>query len=462
MRKMSRTMVVLFAIMLLSAFVMASDPATTATVFVPGFNPNGSSKQGVFGTPTRDKAVKKASILLGVPEGTEFPLATNQIVGTDYYGDQAPDYYTEKDLAELKAVGRGTPRYALITAKFIRNLFDTTKIQHVNVCGASFGALISRYMIEHDLEGLASSKKIVSWLTVEGALTGAYPANLTADPDLKKFLIEELGLDIIDPLTMHYDWVEKNINKPRDETSSPFFKDILIAHQISTKDDLAGGLMSYVSEMPNDGLLLVRDMAFRDVAPESRFHDRMPMVVYTDNNHAEARKDDIVVANLVTFIRGTKRVTIRLIQGRAIDFDEDEFFYGPAEIVFQATINSPFVQKNWKFAKPIGLANRERHTSPVVPFRKGSKSKSLETVLFDWMVNPEEKSLELTLKAEEIDWDEMYKIQEDEHNPYEDLGSTTISIPVDGKGSQRYQVKTDKWELELEVEIYDYKGLRSK
>jgi len=50
----------------------------------------------------------------------------------------------------------------------------------------------------------------------------------------------------------------------------------------------------------------------------------------------------------------------------------------------------------------------------------------------------------------------MFKINEDPFNPFEDLGKTTVEIPVEIPGVETYHVKTDKWEVWLEVDIYDY------
>ncbi|BBM84714.1 hypothetical protein [Candidatus Uabimicrobium amorphum] len=428
----------------------------TFSVILNGFNPNGSTKQGTFGIAEKEKLIVKAAKVLGVPDGFDDPYAKNQIVQVAYYGDTPPKYYTEEDIKEIEAAGKGTPRYALIAAKFIKRRLELTKASGVNLGGGSYGALIGRYLIENNLENLAAEGKIKKWLTLEGVVCGAWAAGLAADEDIRKFVEEVLELDISDPKTMHHQWVNENIHNPHTATDCEYFKDILIGHYISSNDKLNEQLLTLATNRPNDGVLLVDDMYLHDVAPQSRFRGRMPAKVIGNTTHLSASKDDIFLQNIVSFVRGTRRVTIKLLQGKASQFDEDEYWYGDAEVVFQAKVFSPYIKEKWNVEKEIALVNRENHTAKVIKFGKNRNSKAIESTLFDWFVNPEEKSLKLELWAEEVDWDDMYKIEEDIMNPYEDLGKTQIEIPLDFRGKKLFQAKSEKWGVSIVVEIDDY------
>lgn len=449
--------VTIFALCFLSiALVWADNPKeTTISVVAGGFNPSGSIKTGTFGIPDDQELVRKAAQLLGIPYGIDHPYAPNQIVQVEYYGKEPPKYYQSKDMTEIEAAGKGTPRYALICAKFVRHLMATTGATHVNLAGGSYGALITRYIIEKDLEGLASSGAIVRWLPLEGALAGAYPANLTTDKEIREFAIKVLGLEISDPLTMHYPWVTENVNDPRYATKCPYFKNILIGNHISSNDDLNMQALSLAANKPNDGVLLIEDQTLADVHPDCRFHNRLPLVVRTNTTHMSAKKDDTFMLNIVNFMAGSKRVTINMLRGKAIRFQEDEFFFGKGEVVFQGQVFSPLATTKWNIAKEIAVSNRLFHTSPVVKFQAG-ETKPIAACLYDWMVHPEEKSLKLKLWAEEVDWDEMYQIHENILDPYQDMGSAEMEIAVEQSGTRTYTAITPNWELTIEVEIYDY------
>ena len=426
------------------------------SVILNGFDPKGSTKNGTFGIAQKENLIVKVAKLIGVPDGFDDAYAPNQIVQVAYYGDTPPKYYTEKDIKEIEAAGKGTPRYALVAAKFIKRRLELTKASSVNLAGGSYGALIGRYLIEHDLENLASQGKIKKWLTLEGVVCGTWVAGLAENEEIRKFVEEVLKLDISDPKTMNYGWVNENIYNPHTETNCKYFKDILIGHYVSSSDKLNEQLLTLASNKPNDGVLLIEDMYLHNIPKEYRFRNRMPAKIIGNTTHLSASKDDIFLQNIASFVKGTKRVTIKMLQGKASQFDEDENWYGDAEIAFQAKVFSPYSAKKWNVTKEIGLITRLNHTAKIIKFDKSRKSKTVDSVLFDWFVHPEEKSLKVELWAEEIDWDDMYGIEEDFMNPYEDLGKTTIEIPLNHRGKKLFQVKSAKWNVSLIVQIDDY------
>src|SRR5262245_53900587 len=113
-------MVVLLHFLLPSVAAGSHDPRTTITIFIPGFQPDGASHQGVFGDDVPEPLLEEIAALVGLPTINDPLNATipNVVTSTSYYGDTAPSYYTAQDQAELDAVtaewGGGVPRYALI------------------------------------------------------------------------------------------------------------------------------------------------------------------------------------------------------------------------------------------------------------------------------------------------------------------------------------------------------------
>src|SRR5262245_26954548 len=155
---------------------------TAATVFVGGFLADGAGRHGVFGVDGSEAILDSIATLVGAPVAHGEPALTpNAAAAMIYYGDTAPSYYTAQDNADLARVttqwGGGVPRYALIVAKYVREMQRRSGAAQVNIVSGSFGSLIVRWMIENDLEALASSGTIARWLSIEGLLAGNWAAS---------------------------------------------------------------------------------------------------------------------------------------------------------------------------------------------------------------------------------------------------------------------------------------------
>src|SRR5262249_61513039 len=120
--------------------------------------------------------------LVGAPVANgEQRLVPNVAATMGYYGDTPPPYYGPSDVDELAQVtarwGGGIPRYALIVAKYARELMRRSGARQVNLVSASLGSLIVRWLIEKDVGGLASGGSIARWLSIEGLLAGNWAAS---------------------------------------------------------------------------------------------------------------------------------------------------------------------------------------------------------------------------------------------------------------------------------------------
>lgn len=118
-------------------------PSQVPTVVVRGFDQSGASRTGMFGVDLHNDAATDLAATLGLPTSDVSPFARNQVAYTDYYGTQYPPYYNQQDIDELTSVtaayGGGVPRYALIIAKFVREVMARTGAKQVNLLRQALG-----------------------------------------------------------------------------------------------------------------------------------------------------------------------------------------------------------------------------------------------------------------------------------------------------------------------------------
>ncbi|HNF99895.1 MAG TPA: hypothetical protein PK493_21540, partial [Pseudomonadota bacterium] len=235
-----------------------------------------------------------------MPHGSTSPTAQNQIIGTEYYGKVFPSYYTAADVAEVSAL-KGIPRYATIVGKYARYVMQRSGAEGVNLTCHSMGCLISRYLIENDVAGLASEGKIRRWVSFAGVVAGAKLADLDRGKWLDP-LASLLGYDLIDVEHMSYDWVQKNAaiyDGKRLDGNNPLFGNILVHHILSTnpKIDTALGIplldVLGSSAVPNDGIVLDDEMYLHDQQPSARWTTPSGTELPVSQSHHFAHHFDI-------------------------------------------------------------------------------------------------------------------------------------------------------------------------
>ena len=173
-----------FALTLIAILALATagsavnfNPNTTCIVYIHGFDMSGWDQPGVYGDDMWDDDLNMFANLVGQPTWLADPDAPNQIAATTYYGTTPPAWYTSQDIADVNAMPNYVPKYAMRSAKYIKRVIDRSPgCTGAVVLGGSFGAEITRYMIEHDLCGLASQQKICKWATAVGVVTGNWAA----------------------------------------------------------------------------------------------------------------------------------------------------------------------------------------------------------------------------------------------------------------------------------------------
>jgi hypothetical protein len=438
----------------------AQDPNRTATMFVGGFNANGAGSHGVFGVDGHEALLDSIAALVSLPVAHgEATLPPNAAADMLYYGDTPPPYYTAADVAQLDQVtaqwGGGVPRYALIVAKYARELMLRTGAPQVNIVSGSFGSLIVRWLIENNLESLASSGAIARWLSAEGLLAG----NWAASHDHAADLLGLVGPLPVDVDHMNYEWVTAHIHSPRTEADNPLYARILMGELASTNDDYENGLLSGFmladrAWQPNDGLQAVADALFQNVTARSQYLGLPPMRGLLRRNHLDIKHDRGGWADVATFLTQRRRVAIVMTDVTLKDISEPLFLL-PAEVVLESRVRSPAVAARWGITEPLTVREKEGGVAPLRLFNRSGEHQHFTEPLYDGLVLPEETQLQLDLHAEEIDYDWRYGVFETVAKPYYDelgLGSITVSTQASGT----YTFDAPRWNCTVAVLTYDY------
>ena len=463
----SRVAATLLAVALAAVCVLparAQDPNQTATIFVGGFASRGASRQGVFGVDGSEALLDSIAALVGAPVGHgETSLPPNVAADMVYYGDTPPPYYTAADVVELAQVtaqwGGGVPRYALIVAKYARELMRRSGARQFSLVSGSFGSLIVRWMIEKDVGALASSGTIARWLSVEGLLAGNWAASRDHLVDL---------VDVVQPFPvdvdhMKYDWVSANLHAPRDEVDSPFYAGILMGSLASTDDDYLNGALTnlMVAEhdwQPNDGLQRVSDALFRRVTARSQYLGLPPMLGLLRNSHLDIKYNRGGRADVATFLTQRRRMTMVMTDATLKNISEPTapfWDWRPAEVVLESRVSSPAVAARWGINEPLTVCEKEGGVAPLRLFNSAGEHQHFTELLYDGMVLPEETELRLELHAEEVDYDWRYNVFETVSRPYyDDLGSGAIMVSTLAPGT--YTFDAPGWSCVVAVQTFDY------
>jgi len=444
--------------------VRAQDPAFTATVYVQGFEYSGADRHGTYGEDLPDTLLDKVATLAGLVVAGGQPALPPRVVGmTSYYGDRSPGYYSAADLSEIDTAtaewGGGVPRYALIIAKYARELMRRSGAKQVNFVSASFGSLIVRWLIEKDVGALASRGLIARWATVEGVLAG----NWAASREQLVGYLDFLAPVPVDVEHMQYDWVSSHLHDPRRVADSPNYAGILIGQLGSTDDDYNNGalssLMRSVGEwQPNDGVQALSDALFEDVTARSRLAGRPPTLSLFRNDHFGIKDARGAWASLATFLTQRRRVTVTMTSARVDDLLEpDDWWWDwrPAEVVFESRVYSPAVASRWGVLDAICTREKEGAVAPLRRYSRNGETQAFQHVVFDDLVLDEESELRLVLRAEEIDYDWRYGVLETVQQPYyDDLGSGGLSVSTRESGT--YTFAAGLWSCTLSVAVFDY------
>ncbi len=410
-------------------------------LYVHGYAQHGYQRRGVYGNDNYDKVINNLLDLSAFATTSNYDENSKYIVAiTPYYGDTPPSYYTPKDIEEVEAL-EGIPRYALIIAKFARYMKEKTKAKTIYIVSASMGSLVTRYLIEKDLEHLSSTKSISRWISLEGVIKGNIAAS---DKGLLRFAKGAGFFKSSAPEVkqMHYSWIKEHLNP-----NSPYYKDIKIAFESSTDDHLNNQAITLLKRVANDGVQAVRDTYSEGDYPH----------IYLHETHTSIDDNLAAWADVISFLSSRKRVKLTLLNAKLDDLHEDRLFYGsilPAEIAFSSKVYSPAISQKWGIDRAIDKRALKSWYLPIFKYRDSGVSKEIDYTLFDGLVLSDEKSLRVLITPYEIDFLNLYKIREiTGHGSYESLSTAVATIPLkDGI----YPIESDEWRGEIKVEISEY------
>ncbi len=415
----------------------------TVTIYIHGYSKSGYKKDGVYGDDNYDEILDTIAEMTGFHTTSDYDKDTKNIIAiTPYYGNIPPAYYTPKDIQDIADIGAGIPRYALIVAKYAKHIMTKTDADKVNFLSVSMGSLVTRYLIEKDLEQLASQKKISRWLSLEGVIQG----NIAASAGNLLSLVDNFEKQSIDVTHMSYDWIDEHL-----DSNSPNYHDIQIGFESSTKDNASKGLLSWWMRsnqhfQANDGVQVAKDTFFKGDYAHTFFHE----------NHYSLADNQAAWGYAATFLTSKKRVHITLLDATLSDLHENNLIFNtsikPAEIVFESTVHSPLAMQKWGFIEPISQRLLKGKYLPLHAYHDSNTKQTLNQTLFDSYILEDEKELSLNITPYELDREPDYGVREiTGHGDNESLGTATIMIEVkDGI----YPLQGEDWSGQVKVEVF--------
>ncbi len=432
-------------------------PATQLTLYIHGFDKNGYKQIGVYGDSYDDAAIQKFRELSAY-QSSDSNAPINKLEATSYYGDTSPLYYTDQDTQDINNIttqwNGGIPRYAMIVAKYAKHLMQQENVDQINIVSGSMGSLVTRWMIEKDVEGLASNKKISKWYSLEGVIAGNYVAG-------KKDIIDKFydDLDSIDILHMSPKWIENNLHSPASEADSPYYKHILLGQEASTDDDLNNGALSNFLFLngqfsANDGTQRVKDSHFTSITEQARYNNLPPTLTLIHKHHLNIKEHTGAWASVATFLNAKKRITITLLDAQVDNIHEKIRWYNrKAEIIFASKVYSPQTQLIWGTTDAISERTRSGATLPVHKYKKNGEKRILNQLVFDQFVPADETKLHINFTVEEVDYGPKYGVYEARNNHYNLIDDMSLHVPlINGV----YPYTSNDWNFRLKIEVNEY------
>ncbi len=432
----------------------------TVTIYVHGFKNDGYYRDDIYGNIYSSDFTKKLSEYTKDPTLDNYNKDnySNIITGVEYYGNRPPNYYTEKDIEDINSSINGIPRYALIVAKYAKFVLKETGAEKINIISASMGSLITRYMIEKNIENLALDKKIEKWISTEGVIRGNYVASKLKNIESSaiKNVVDAFFAKSPETQQMKYEWIEANLTMERDTMKSPYYKDILVGQISLTDADKDDGLgLKYILPthggfQPNDGFQLVKDTYFGKIEN----YIQVPSHTLIHIDHVSINDSSSVYATISANLEAKRRVRVTLIDATVNRLHEriTPTINENAEIVFANNIYSPKAKERWGIDNAISERVYNGGTLPIHHYKKKGQKKEFEQILFDDFVLEDENRLQVEIEAFEIDRSTKYNINEVSTSSKETLSKSQIFIDlVNGV----YNIVSDEWSGHIKVEVLE-------
>ncbi len=446
-----------------------ANPATTVTVEVHGWKGFDSAfpPDEVYGRDRSGSHISDTIRLIGnLPDGLQNPTAPQQVLGTRYYGTIPPAYYTDSDIQEVEAL-EGIPRYALIVAKHAHHVMERSGATNVNFVCHSMGGLVTRYLMEHDLEALVSQGKVARWVTLAGLIPGASLARLFGGIIVEA--AEEYGINVIDIEHMMPSWVNENVacDGNGEEGNSPIFGGIYIHHVIADAyllEEYSLPLLDLINPgfLPNDAVLFTAEQHFHGQAPEARFPAASGELLeasrsYHEADHFAIRDSLGAHAAAAAALLGSRRVRVTLTEMTLLNdeekddiFDFGEHGFPPAEIVAESEVSWPYLE-SLGIQEFVGERDRNNRVVPVTEMFEGDTAGNLGLVLYDSPVLDEVDEFILKLRMREVDWYPTEDVLEYIFDVDDSMGTAVLTLPVE---AQTFQLNLPSVVVKLNVAVY--------
>ena len=437
----------------------ADDPEATLTVWLHGFYNKSADemRRMVYGKDRGCGGLLRDLRDFGVqrpcsdePGGA---LRPDQMTSVEYYGGTPASWMTPADVAEIERFSYDSPdaihRYALVAARFIRWKMAATGARQVQIACHSMGCYVTRYLLENDLDGLASEGKVVRWFTSAGVIAGARLARLYDNPSVQN-VASAVGLMLSDFVVLNPDFVQERAaawDHRLWEGNSPLLRGIRIHHLGGTDPFLREALniplldLNNPGDEPNDGIMYTEDEYFhRQGSPGG--------VTLSSGRHVEAshslvREYHMQVPETRTaammaaaHLFHHRRVTVRLAEVLIRkDRESHSLFDGehgsaPAEVTWAVEVRyNPYVQTT--FGEDI-LAHEDRPEHRTAPLwtQKANTTVRPEKVVFERPVFDGMEELRLDFQLLEADWYPRYNVKEWQFDIHQALVAWRGQMPI--------------------------------
>lgn len=416
-----------------------------------------------------DREVYKCSSDTG---GSDSP---KQFSKMEYFGDTPADWLTEEQIAEVEQYPLFTDqilhRYALISAMFIRHKLTVSGATHVNIFCHSYGCLLTRYIIENNLENLSAENRIVRWHAASGVLAGARLARLYDNPGVQD-IANLIGLTQADFVVMNPDFVADHAaswDHKVYELNNPLFKGILVNHQTACDPRIAQAIniqlldLNNPGDEPNDGIMYSWDTFFHEQAYENRFivksGERIkPTVSYVYVDHMAVPDTDANIALGAAALFHKRKVFIKVKEVHLIDDMETGGWGGgvpPAEILVQSKVRfNPYLQDS--FGKNILIHDTQyAYRTPAMFTMYEGAVYQPDLPVFEGPVFDQMEELSLNMSLLEVDYFKRENVLElplglgDLH---EEIISFTGQVPLE---DHEFEVENARAKMTLEVKVLE-------
>lgn len=456
------------------------DPAVTMTVHVHGFSVVGEAdfEAQVYGR-TKGPGDIGGGVLAfapGIPDGEVEPEAPNQLISVGYYGAVPADWLTPEQIAEVEALDHRTTdalrRYALIVGHFIRHRMALSGARHVNLLCHSMGCHVSRYLIEHDINRLASENVIVRWSTVAGVVAGARLAKLFDNPQVRQWA-EALNLNTSDFVHMHPDHVmdvsARWDHRPH-EANNPLFRGIAI-HHLGATDPRVAATANLVrlldlrnpADEPNDGIVHTADEHFHDQAEAVRFpttdgRTLRPTLTTLHFDHELVKEDPGtgIIHAAALFHRRKVLISLREVElfndlerDDGLDFENEG--PPPAELAAEVAVRfDPYVRDTYGVEANVHHQLIEHRAPEVVRLAQGEVV-DVNLPLFAGPVFDDMQALFLDLELLEVDNYNRFGVQESLFDPHERLALFRDQVAL---ADQEILIENEMLRAVVQVEVF--------